>query len=346
MGECIIHHIFVYFVPLSLSSTRLADMYIQDGDQTKYVAPTLTPYESALASAKHAWDNFSRQDVKLESVATVAKEMAMDVVNGIATAGFEFIGLRALPGMDSVWVGGGGGGGGEEYGDEEEGAMEENGGAGNEASGWKPPMNAFEYYALGKYSGKPFVLDGRKMKEVRRQRHEKKERGKRECERAAGGGFGDMEIIGGVKVGREGGENALWGGVERHGIVGAVGDENLSGDDSLLVGSAEQNATDLLEAESGLFARPLKRETTAELVVEHIDERKSRKVSNDWQGFGEEEDGEFGDGKAGVREVVAKEGELALQEVCSLEDSCHIGYLARYNRLQAERRSRIRAGFQ
>ena len=61
MGECIIHHIFVYFVPLSLSSTRLADMYIQDGDQTKYVAPTPTPYKSALALAKHAWDNFSRQ---------------------------------------------------------------------------------------------------------------------------------------------------------------------------------------------------------------------------------------------------------------------------------------------
>ena len=334
-----------------------ADMYIQDGDQTKYVAPTPTPFESALASAKHAWDNFRQQDVKLESVAAIAKEMAMDVVNGIATAGFEFIGPRALPGMDSVWVGGGGGGGGEEHWDEQEGGANEDGGAGSGAGDWNLPMNAFEYYALGKYSGKPFVLDGRKMKEVRRQRREKRERRKWEREPGAGNGFGDTEIVGGLKVDKQGSENALWGGMERHGIVGAVGDQNLINDDILPTGfsyfdwpllrkgAPEQTANDLHDAESGLFARPLKRKTNAKLVFEHVDERKLRKESNDWEGFGGEEDGEYGDGKADGGEVVAKEGEVVLQEFCSLEDSCHIGYLARYARLQAEIRSRLNAGF-
>ena len=80
------------------------------------------------------------------------------------------------------------------------------------------------------------------------------------------------------------------------------------------------------------------------MVVECVDGWNLREESNDWEGFGEEDNGECGDRKAGGGEVVTKEGELALQEFCSPEDSCHIGFLARYTQLQAEIRPRLRAG--
>ena len=85
------------------------------------------------------------------------------------------------------------------------------------------------------------------MREVRRQWREKKERRKRICDRAAGEDLG-MEIVDAVGPGKGGGENALRGGRERHGIVGAVGDQNLNGNGILLTGFSYLSRPSLREA--------------------------------------------------------------------------------------------------